>query len=222
MNIICSGCGMADWNDYYKNSPDAQLQFPSETLVRLFARETRPLKGLSALEVGCGSGNNIGMMDKLGLNVWGVEISREICNLTWEAHPEVIAVTPGTNTKTGMVENTFDYLVSWNCLHYETNEKDIKAAIKEYARVLKPGGRLFLSTTGYGHPVRRTARHISGLKHEICLAGDMRKGDVQCFFEDEELDKYLSAEFEDVMVGRTTSYLFTENLDWLIATAVKP
>ena len=213
---------MTDWVEYYRTAD--KLRFPSETLVRLLKGlyiEGMPkdLRGLKVLEVGCGSGNNMVMMNQLGMDVYGTEIDEEIVNKA-SLIPGDIRV--GTNTNIGGPDNYFDFVVSWNVLHYETTEADIIKGIFEYRRVLKSGGRLILSTTGPQHPIRETAQRIGNLCHEITLDGDFRKGTIQCFFSQEDLHNYLSAAFINVRVGRTISHLFGHILDWWIVTAIKP
>ncbi len=217
---------MADWNDYYKNSPDAQLQFPSETLVRLFKGPYVPgmpdnLYGKTVLEVGCGSGNNLEMMQKLGLEVAGVEISPSIAELAAKRLKSV-PVYYGSNTNLTYARSGYDFLVSWNVIHYCESEKEIKAAIKEHARVLESGGRLFLSTTGHYHPIRNTAKRLGGMRHEITLDGDFRKGSVQCFFTDRSIHEYFGECFTDIVVSEVLSELLGKTLHWYIVTATKP
>ena len=206
-----------DWVEYYRTAD--KLRFPSETLVRLLKGPyiegmPKDLRGLKVLEVGCGSGNNMVMMNQLGMETYGTEIDE---SLFWSNTIHV-----GTNTNLGGPDNHFDFLVSWNVLHYEVRESDIIKAIAEYARVLRPGGRLLLSTTGPLHPMRATALPFGGLRHKIALMNDFRCGTVQCFFEQDELREYFGRDFLNVKVGRTMSNLFGHTLDWFIVTAVKP
>ena len=64
----------------------------------------------------------------------------------------------GTNQKIPFDDNMFDALVSWDVLHYEGNDANYHLALKEYQRVLKPGGRLFLSTVAPKSSVLRNAK----------------------------------------------------------------
>ena len=215
---------MTDWVEYYRTAD--KLRFPSETLVRLLKGPyidgmPKDLRGLKVLEVGCGSGNNLIMLTQLGMDVCATEISDEILN---GLDPKLIECRAwrGRNTSLGGPDNYFDMVVSWNVLHYESTEADIIKAIAEYARVLRPGGRLLLSTTGPQHPIRETAHRTGNLRHEITLEGDFRRGTTQCFFSIEDLYNYFDKNFKDVRTGRDTLNLFGEILDWFILTAVKP
>ncbi len=53
---------------------------------------------------------------------------------------------------------SFNFLISWNVLHYEPTVEGIAARIAEYARALKPGDRLNLSTTGPDHKILEVQR----------------------------------------------------------------
>ena len=219
---------MANWvaaHEQYEAN-DTALRFPSEALVRLFKGtyvKGMPcdLLGKSVLEVGCGSGNNLRAMLWWGMEVSGTEIDEEICKVVRRDYPDA-DVSVGTNTNLKFLPETFDFLVSWNVLHYETDEERIEAAIAEYARVLKPGGRLFMSTTGEEHPMRRTAQLIKGMRHIIALRGDFREGDVQCFMTRGDIFRLLEKQFTSIVVGQQMFHMeYSQCLHWLIVSAVR-
>lgn len=60
-----------------------------------------------------------------------------------------------TKPFTDIDDNTIDYIVFWHCVeHLGLHEKD--ATLKEFLRVLKPGGRLFMACPD----MTKIARHI--------------------------------------------------------------
>jgi SAM-dependent methyltransferase len=128
----------------------------------------------------------------------------------------------GTNQHLPFENANFDFLVSWNVLHYEGTEEGVRAGLREYARVLKPAGRLILSTTGPEHKILNDARALGGHRYQIGREDDFRKGEVHFLFDASNyIHRYFEESFSDVLVGRTHDQLFTASLDWWIVTAVK-
>ena len=214
-----------DWRQHYvagEKSGDFR-GWPTETLVRLFRGSyisgmPRDLTGKSVLEVGLGNGNNSIFLASLGLKVSATEVHQDICDVA-----KTNLARFGFNTSLPFDDNSFDFLVSWNVLHYDNTEDAIRAGIAEYARVLKPGGRLLLSTTGPDHMVIKDARPLGHHRYELGESADFRKGSVQFFFDHPNYIRlYFGESFGNVEVGRIQDSLFNGYLDWWLVTAVKP
>jgi SAM-dependent methyltransferase len=220
-----------NWRHYYTAGDSTSLGWPSETLVRLFrgryiADMPRELKGMSVLEVGVGNGNNSVFMASAGLKVSGTEVHQDICD-TARANLARFGVDAdvrvGFNSSLPFADDSFDFLVSWNVLHYENSEDGIVAGIREYARVLKPGGRLLLSTTGPGHMVIADAQPLGHHRYQLGAAAGFRQGSIQFFFDHPNyIRHYFGASFAEVMVGHIHDELFTGTLDWFLVTGRKP
>lgn len=223
-----------DWASYYASIQGGalDLRYPSETLVRLLKGDyldgTHPvLEGRRILDVGFGSGNNLAFLCTLGMEVHGVEIDEAICAQVRTGLSKAglsADLRTGSNRKLPYADDTFDYLVSWNVLHYEGEEAGIVEGIAEFARVLKPGGRLLLSTTGPDHRiVAKDGKTLGNHRYLIGDKDDFRKGQVHFFFDARNyLVHYFGAKFADLKIGRTHDELFTSTLDWWIVTGVKP
>jgi len=220
-----------DWTEYYQKTSDLELAWPSETMVRVFKGNYVPdldhdYAGKSVLDVGFGIANNLLFLATLGLELSGTELSDEICQIAatklakrgFKAQLKV-----GANRQLPFEDNSFDFLTSWNVLHYEDNEADICLAIAEYRRVLKPGGRFFISTTGPDHKILTNHQALGHHRYQIGLDGDFRKGQIFYYFDSEEnIQKLFGVQFKKVIVGRTHDHLFTSTLDWFIISGVKP
>jgi len=207
-----------------------ELLWPSETLVRLFKGSYVPglrkeYAGKKVLDVGCGNGNNLVFMASLGLTLAGTEVSQEICELVGGRLRQIgyhADLRVGTNRHLPFEDNAFEFLVSWNVIHYENSESTMRAAIAEYHRVLQPGGRLFLSTTGPEHKILQDGKTLGGHRYEIGRSDDFRKGQVFFYFDAPNYIKmYFGEKFDEVLVGRTHDHLLTETLDWFIVSGVK-
>lgn len=222
-----------DWTDAYKGYKESGkiLLWPATTLIRMFKGNYIPgldknYAGKSVIDVGCGSGNNLVFLNTLDLKLYGTEVSDEICSMTMRHLSEFninAELKAGFNTKLPFDDNLFDYLVSWNVIHYENNEDDMKRAIGEYARVLKPGGRIFISSTGPRHLILQNSKALGHHRYQIGRDDDFRKGEVFFYFDSPEYVKfYFSPHFNDVLVGTDTDYMFTEYQDYFLITGVKP
>lgn len=220
------------WATVYKKATRLgdQLLWPSETLVRLFCGNYIPglnkqYHGKSVIDVGLGNGNNLVFLASLGLQLYGTEVAQDICDMVSQKL-KILGyasdLQQGTNRGLPFKNNQFDYLVSWNVLHYENNEADIRSAITEYARVLKPGGRFFLSTTGPEHKILKDGSTVGPHLYRIGRRDDFRKGQTFFYFDSSGyIQYYFQEKFADVMVGKTNDFLFTETLDWFVVTGLK-
>ena len=112
--------------------------------------------------------------------------------------------------------------MSWDVIHYEAIDDNIRLSIKEYQRVIKPGGRFLLSTVAPESSVLRGAKMIRLHSYRIERGDDFRKGEVFfCFDSPDYIKNYFSPLFRDVQVGRSTDVLFKETVDSFVATGVK-
>lgn len=220
------------WAGAYKKAAakGTELMWPSETLIRVFKGDYVPgLKkkyvGKKVLDVGFGNGNNLIFLGSLGLRLHGTEVTAGICENV-QKRLETIGYAAdlrvGVNSKIPFADNTFDFLTSWNVLHYENSEKGIRSALQEYRRVLKKGGRFFISTTGPDHKILLNSKSKGMHRYQIGREDDFRKGQVFFYF---DAPSYIRYYFEDyfrkVMIGRTHDCLMTETLDWWIISGIK-
>ncbi len=220
------------WSSIHKTESEkgTDLVWPSETLVRLFKGNYIPnfdknYAGKKVIDLGFGNGNNLTFLGTLGLSLYGIEVTKEICEIArkkLESLGYKCDLRVGTNRQIPFGDNEFDYLVSWNVIHYEDNEDKIRQAIKEYHRVLKPGGRFFISTTGPEHLILKNSKTLGAHRYFIGREDDFRKGQVFFYFDTpQSINYYFSEFFRDVLIGRTHDFLITETLDWFIVTGVR-
>jgi len=221
-----------DWAQSYITSAQSgeELVYPSETLIRLFKGDyvtgnRIDVRGKSVLDMGFGEGNNTIFFASLGMVTSGVEIHQDICDQTAAKFKRLglqADLRVGANQAIPYADNTFDFLVSWNVLHYEGTEDNILASIKEYKRVLKSGGRLFISTTGPSHKFLENATTIGNHRYEIHRREDFRQGQIHFFFDAPNyIEYYFSPHFNELQIGRVEDTLFREKLDWWLITGVK-
>lgn len=220
------------WDQFHteRATTSAHPHWPDTTMLkvvfgRYLAHPVR-LDGPSrVLDVGCGFGNNLLPFARLGHQTLGVEISAEIVEvamgfLVEEGYTADIRV--GSNRQIPFEDDSVDLLLSLNTLHYETSREERAAALEEFARCLRPGGRLFLMTVGPGHDIRTTAEPIGADRYRI-RNYDFRDGQIMCFFRGAaELDRALAASFTNVETGHITEAFMTRQQEFLLGSATAP
>lgn len=100
------------------------------------------------LDLGCGSGRHTVYLAKRGFKLYGIDIAPKGIKLTrdWLKKEKLQA-----DLKLGSIyrklpyqDNFFDAIISTQVIHHERIE-NIRKAIKELERILKPGGLLFIT-----------------------------------------------------------------------------
>ncbi len=99
-------------------------------------------KGAKILDGGCGLGDWVLALNKDGLDVLGLDISRQTVAQLQQRFPEAHFLA-GDIRATGFPEAEFDAYYSWGVFeHFEAGPQD---CLREAWRILKPGGLLFIS-----------------------------------------------------------------------------
>ncbi len=220
------------WNRFYQEGDQKGnvALWPNENLVRIlkgsyFPWNKKHYDGLKIIDIGFGSGNNLMLCGTMGMDLSGVEIHSEICQLTHDTLEHMgytSDLKTGSNRDIPFDDNFFDYLISWDAIHYEREPARIKEAIKEFARVLKPGGRMFLSTVAPRHTIFRDSKIVGAHQYLLGRDDDFRKGQVFfCFDAPQYIHYFFETCFRDIQIGRSTLNYFFETNDTFLVTATK-
>ena len=141
------------------------------------------------LDFGCGDGNLIRFLEEQGFeNVVGVEPDEELVRESALAGRVIAARGPGLPFE----ESTFDAIVSMAVLHHLPDEDTLQEVVKEFARLLRPGG-LFC----YAEPSNSWARSLLTplLLSPLGLLCDFsRKKRLMVMAERDTLRRWLSIE----------------------------
>lgn len=139
--------------EYSPESAEAYAELPIEgttyemafTAIRSLLE---PLDGMAALDFGCGTGRSTRFLDDLGAsNVTGVDHNHSMLEKARlisqdKGHIAYHLVEDGC---TSLDDETIDIVLSTSAF-IEMNSQQIRRALSEIFRVLKPGGKFVLST----------------------------------------------------------------------------
>lgn len=176
----------------FDRSTGAQFppSWPNEMLVKIlstnrFCTFDNLSESVKVCEIGSFSGSNLRFFLDKKFVVYGVEINPEMVELGVQNLVRLGYVPPpiviGDNTNIPYPDAFFDLLVSINTLHY-SSENESNLAIKEFARVIKPGGHAVIETAGQKHfAVKSALRH--GLLNYEWKAGGFRQSTKFGFFD---------------------------------------
>lgn len=141
------------WKGIYANGKN-DLIYPNDSFVRIFARffsgAPQPLR---VLDYGFGTGANLIHMARLGHIAAGIEISRHALEIAagrldkLGLKADLSLITPGDAID--YPNDHFDVVLSWQVIYY--NDWDgIRAIIKEFERILRPGGTIIIAMAAPG------------------------------------------------------------------------
>ena len=133
--------------------------YPTEFVVRTFLANypnlsmKKPEHGDKVLDIAFGDGRNTIMLLQQGYDVSGIEVTEEIVEQTRirlktlksaeGGNPPILKV--GRNSRIPFDDDSFDYILACNCCYYCDEGESMRDNLREYSRVLKPGGFLVAS-----------------------------------------------------------------------------
>ncbi len=101
--------------------------------------------GLSILDAGCGTGGNALFLRRYG-TVVGIDLAADATDLGGQRLPGVLA--RGSVIELPFADASFDLVTSFDVLYHRA-VPDERGALRETARVLRPGGRLLIRLPAY-------------------------------------------------------------------------
>lgn len=142
------------YGDFYLRRNPAKV-YPVEFVVRTLLGTYPGLKldrasycGSKILDLGFGDGRNMPLLHDLGFDIFGVEISEEICGLTRRRMERLgipVRLETGSNTRIPFGDGAFDFTLACHSCYYVSPGETFADNLREIARVLRPGGRFIFS-----------------------------------------------------------------------------
>jgi len=177
-----------------------RLQYSTDVSEEIIESFLRAFQGQLLLDVGCGPGNDTGVFVEHGLDVTGIDLSERLLRLAIENVPRSSFMLMDMRS-TAVKDGSFDGL--WVCSSFiHVPQRDSRATMREFARVLKPDGLMFINVM--------EGEREGIVKSRLYL-------DKERFFTDYSVDDFKKliekAGFEivDEMIGRETK----EDATWI-------
>jgi SAM-dependent methyltransferase len=145
-----------EWADFHVSKVEANyLNWPNEPMLKTVfgSNSANPVfqqPSWRVLDVvGFGFGNNLVPFADMGCESLGVEIDPKITSIeesiiAARAHKATVVVEQ--NSALHYSDAHFDLVLSVASIHYESIEKNVLLALREFKRVTKPGGRVYIAT----------------------------------------------------------------------------
>lgn len=158
--------GYDEMADVYTNHVSLEMTVPSlvRSLFESFAHQVQQVGSGLVADVGCGPGHITAFLSALGLDIFGVDNSPVLIETARAAYPDIRFDT-GQLASLDIDTGSLQALVSRHSLIH-TPADLVPAALDEFARVIEPGGLLFLSFFG----AEQKATHGNGFDHAVTTA----------------------------------------------------
>lgn len=111
-----------------------------------------PVQHGRVLDLGCGNGQWLSEYERLGWEAVGVEPDAEAAQVAIQAGHSVVV---GLLTDTHFPDASFDAVTMWDALEHIPNPSEV---MREVYRILKPGGKVYISVPNFGGWYGRTFR----------------------------------------------------------------
>ena len=124
----------------------------------LFAyEEASKLLGGNLLEIGCGVGRGLDILINACEQYTAIDKNDKLIGMLTEKYPNLTLITQNIPPFTGIADNTYDFVVSFQVIEHIKSDD---LFVKEIHRVLKPGGKAIITTPNIKLSLTRNPWHI--------------------------------------------------------------
>jgi 2-polyprenyl-3-methyl-5-hydroxy-6-metoxy-1,4-benzoquinol methylase len=140
----------------------------SQIVHSMITNGKEDLPNLKILDAGCGNGRMLRKICELGAepsNCYGMDLSRDVIEYAEENSPTLITYTVGDIKTPYYNNNGFDIIFNLGVLIHIKDNDYIREIAKEFHRVLKPGGLVFITVaregSSWGEKVQAITRNFT-------------------------------------------------------------
>lgn len=207
----------------------AKQVYPTEFVVRTFLAKYPNLKfcspavGERVLDIAFGDGRNTVFLCDRGFEVCGIEITQEIVDQTANRIKSLgysAELRVGRNSHIPFEDEYFKAILACHCCYYCDEGDSFLDNLKEYARVLAPGGYLVASVADKSSYIFADAEEL--LDGSYRIARDPYNNRVgyrlHAFGSTDEIERYAGALFTDFSFGSASNdyYGVHEKVFWMV------
>jgi ubiquinone/menaquinone biosynthesis C-methylase UbiE len=127
-------------------------------LFTKFSRVRAPRTGDTLLDIGCGTGAVTSAFWRHGIQATGIDVVPDFVRIAREMHPST-AFEVGEAESLPFPSESFTYVTLSSVLEHV---RDWRLTLAEAARVLAPGGVLYIHTSNRLWPIQGEIRHFPG------------------------------------------------------------
>jgi ubiquinone/menaquinone biosynthesis C-methylase UbiE len=175
------------------------------TIMRITAGQVR--SGIAALEIGCGTGNNIWFLASEGFDTYGIDMSKTAIDYAQKRMQSLgleAELRVGDISKLPWPDSKIDIVIDRGALT-QNSYGSIKEILNEVLRVLKQDGMIISSTLlGSNHPDRVFGEEVSYHTYDHFTQGYFKSVGLTSFFDADDL-KSLFANFKQVEISKHTT-----------------
>ena len=131
---------------------DSSMARNTRKFYKLLLSQVELAKGAAVLDIACGTGTILRRMaDSCQINGFGIDMSEKMIEQAKRKCPEM-DIQLSRCEQTPFADNTFNVITT--CLAYH-HFADKAGFIKEAARIIKPGGVLYIADPGFPELIRK-------------------------------------------------------------------